>query len=725
MASILPNGKVSFFDANGKPLVGGLVYFYIPNTSTKKNTWQDQGLTILNTNPIVLDSSGEAVIWGDGSYRQVVTDADGNLLWDKITSDSSAAAQELRDELAAPSGSFLEGFIQSGAGAVATTVGGKLLESKSLADFGAPTDGITSATTATQNFFNQCASSGYVGWVGPGTYLIDDTVTLPSNLQLFCHPNALFKGAKNNKPMFLNGVYGGTYTARGANSNIRIEGGTYDFAGNNTSGYNSGIAIGQATNIQFISCHFQNMDSAHFIELNSTKGAQIRGCTFSTMYDPDGTRSYSEALQIDQAVDTAVFPYFNPASMDGTVSVDIVISDCQFVDCLSAIGSHTFMTYGTHTIGEMNTDITITNCTIENSGAHTAGLNSDAIRAEGWHRFTISNVTINTGTNNGIRVNDSVNFDISNIAMSNLSGDGIFVYRNTYQTQSFSISNITLRTGLDIIRMDGVSTSGPTNYSFSNINGFSIRNGIQIAGCDNGVVCGLMAEACSEYGFKCDITKNISNRVTISDFTIRNTTLDNMLLFLSSSDVGVGICSLPAPGQNNITTYGCNSVNVHDIFFNGASLQDQVNVSGTATSATTTCVFSNIQFRGTAVNGFNVVSGATSNILLNNVVRSTFSGSAIVNNGTSTTQFGNNPLIGSATYDPPSLTTGSGSTTTITVTGTSVGDLVSSTFSNDLQGIILTAWVSTANTVSVRFQNGTAGTIDLASGTLKAIVTKM
>lgn len=89
-ASLLPNGKQQFIDANGNPLAAGSVYFYIPGTTTPKETWQDSGQTIFNTNPVTLDSSGQAVIYGDGIYRQVVKDAGGNLIWDQ-TSDSPAS----------------------------------------------------------------------------------------------------------------------------------------------------------------------------------------------------------------------------------------------------------------------------------------------------------------------------------------------------------------------------------------------------------------------------------------------------------------------------------------------------------------------------------------------------------------------------------------------------------------------------------------------------------
>jgi hypothetical protein len=53
-----------------------------------------------------------------------------------------------------------------------------------------------------------------------------------------------------------------------------------------------------------------------------------------------------------------------------------------------------------------------------------------------------------------------------------------------------------------------------------------------------------------------------------------------------------------------------------------------------------------------------------------------------------------------------------------------LGDIATVSFSLDLQGISVTAYVSAANTVSVRFQNETGGTLDLASGTLKAWVLK-
>ncbi|TPN26635.1 right-handed parallel beta-helix repeat-containing protein [Mesorhizobium sp. B2-3-3] len=79
-------------------------------------------------------------------------------------------------------------------------------------------------------------------------------------------------------------------------------------------------------------------------------------------------------------------------------------------------------------------------------------------------------------------------------------------------------------------------------------------------------------------------------------------------------------------------------------------------------------------------------------------------------------------LTGTATFDPVSLADGVGVTTTVTVAGAALGDAAVASFSLDTQGITITAWVSSANTVSVRFQNESGGVLDIASGTLKATV---
>lgn len=91
-ATLLPNGRQQFLDANGAPLASGQVFMYVPPaTTTPKTTWQDAGQTTPNSSPITLDSSGTALIYGTGGYRQIVKDVLGNTIWDAQTSATGSS----------------------------------------------------------------------------------------------------------------------------------------------------------------------------------------------------------------------------------------------------------------------------------------------------------------------------------------------------------------------------------------------------------------------------------------------------------------------------------------------------------------------------------------------------------------------------------------------------------------------------------------------------------
>jgi len=77
-------------------------------------------------------------------------------------------------------------------------------------------------------------------------------------------------------------------------------------------------------------------------------------------------------------------------------------------------------------------------------------------------------------------------------------------------------------------------------------------------------------------------------------------------------------------------------------------------------------------------------------------------------------------LEGSATYDPPNLAAGATTTTTVTVSGATLGWDASVAFSLSLSGLVMTAYVSATDTVTVVLFNPTGGAIDLTSGTLTA-----
>jgi hypothetical protein len=79
-------------------------------------------------------------------------------------------------------------------------------------------------------------------------------------------------------------------------------------------------------------------------------------------------------------------------------------------------------------------------------------------------------------------------------------------------------------------------------------------------------------------------------------------------------------------------------------------------------------------------------------------------------------------LSATASWDPPSVVNGASTTTTITVTGAALGDTVAVGFTSLVTGWTITGLVTATNTVEVRITNNTGGTVDLASGTLRADV---
>lgn len=83
------------------------------------------------------------------------------------------------------------------------------------------------------------------------------------------------------------------------------------------------------------------------------------------------------------------------------------------------------------------------------------------------------------------------------------------------------------------------------------------------------------------------------------------------------------------------------------------------------------------------------------------------------------------PFSAILSWDPGDLIAGAGETSSgITVTGATLGDFVEVSAPYDLQGIMATGFVSAANTVKIRIQNATAGSINLASGNWKVRVEK-
>jgi hypothetical protein len=266
--SLIPNAKQQFLDANGNPLAGGFVYYYIPSTTTFKNTYQNAALTILNSNPIILDSAGECIAYGSGTYRQIVTDVNGNLIWDQPTTSLPNDALNI---------SYLPPFTNS----VTETVSAKLSESVSVKDFGAVGNGSADDTTAIQNAIN--ASYGNTLFFPPGNYLISSALSITAPICIQANAGSIQGSVLYGARIFTNtaGINllninysgsGGNLTGGGSITGLRLDGNSNAAIGLNITGLNT-------TKINFYSLNIANCTNIG-LYINANHSYRFFGCQF-------------------------------------------------------------------------------------------------------------------------------------------------------------------------------------------------------------------------------------------------------------------------------------------------------------------------------------------------------------------------------------------------------------------------------------------------------------
>ncbi len=67
------------FDTAGNPLAGGQLFTYAAGTTTPLATYSDDAGTVQNANPVILDTTGSAVVrLGTGAYKFVLKDSGGS-----------------------------------------------------------------------------------------------------------------------------------------------------------------------------------------------------------------------------------------------------------------------------------------------------------------------------------------------------------------------------------------------------------------------------------------------------------------------------------------------------------------------------------------------------------------------------------------------------------------------------------------------------------------------
>lgn len=77
------NQAPQYLLADGSVNAGGKLYFYENDLTTPKNTWSDEAMTTLNSNPVIMDASGRTLtdVWGLGEYGVKMTNAADVVQW--------------------------------------------------------------------------------------------------------------------------------------------------------------------------------------------------------------------------------------------------------------------------------------------------------------------------------------------------------------------------------------------------------------------------------------------------------------------------------------------------------------------------------------------------------------------------------------------------------------------------------------------------------------------
>lgn len=90
---LAPTPVFKAFDNNGAPLYNGQLFTYAAGTTTPQTTYVDSTTSFPNTNPVVLNSRGEANVWLNPAqfYKFVLKDSTGAQIWsvDNIAGSSS------------------------------------------------------------------------------------------------------------------------------------------------------------------------------------------------------------------------------------------------------------------------------------------------------------------------------------------------------------------------------------------------------------------------------------------------------------------------------------------------------------------------------------------------------------------------------------------------------------------------------------------------------------
>lgn len=421
--TLSPAPKLQFFDSNGNPLVGGKLYSYEAGTTTPLATYTDSTGGTANPNPVILDARGEANVWlASDEYKLVLRTSDDTLIW---TVDNINAISVL-DTLAASGGSNLIGFIQSGTGAVATTVQTKLRQTLSVKDFGATGNGTSDDTAAIQNALN--AGSGRSVYFPAGTYRISSSLVVKTKTTLMGDGMnksilKLTSGASASVPLLRNDVITGTANVY-YDTDLEFYNLTFD-GNNNATRTSELITILKVLNATFSGCAIQNNT---FIGLatSASKNVVVTQCLFTNNGRPIPSTVSGPAFWAATTVQGTPFD----VRVENNYFRDNNWSAAYFMPVRGSFSNNNCVDNGESTIFANDTGqyLRIENNTI--AGARRSNISASGIECGAPYTIITGN-TIESCDADGISLSDVQNVTISdNLIFNNGQDTAYYPYAN-------------------------------------------------------------------------------------------------------------------------------------------------------------------------------------------------------------------------------------------------------------------------------------------------------
>ena len=754
--SLFAGAGAQFFDNNGTILSGGKIYTYLAGTTTPLAVYTTNSQNAFHTNPIILDSAGRVPsggeIWlqlGIG-YKFVLKTSTDVLIatYDNIPSSAQPPAANDADSImyeqgyTVSAGSFVVGkiyriafvgttnftligatnntigthFIATGVGTgtgtaeLSQTVETKLRQFPSVQDFGAIGDGVADDTAAVQAFFDYIAANNVGTAYCNGKFLISsgvyygDGVTSVATVRIEGYANFIAANAIDTLVDFRSsagliwdgavtatGIGGLSYASRTCRVGIRVGGSSLTASSARAkfgtlianAFYDTGLSVETFTTLT----DFGNVRAGRCgsgktgLSLTSNWSNPVNSGSSNSIIQRtviDVTTLPPESIETPIIVNISGQPYY-------VYSVDRVNSKLTvfpWVDLTLASGSLIYMFGG--------------GVHVKGSDAGICGFNQiDSINC-GFGLWTTA--LYGVIVNRIVSQNCGAGFAYGREPTASNVG---FTLNGYYaENNDFDLLKVTLsfEGGGNNIHGGVIITDYENNYAkwASCAAPRDSGNELSEPGLSSNQVIVISAGMSHEF-----LTSGNNQQETSSTYSLFSTTTPTHKIFRRDSwTINV---QTPDDNLNRLFGYG----------FDTLTIISAVNTNGNPTGT----------FTFNAPAGYTVNGGAS-------VAFSGFTGPAVfqiyyqVSTLDILIRCSTYAPSGSATYNPPSLNDGDGATTTVTVTGAELGDYAEASFSNSLQGIMMTAFVSAADTVSVRFQNETGGVLDLASGTLRARVRK-